>query len=82
MRLRNSIVPATFIGKKFRVYNGAYYLIQYITKSMVGFKLGEFAYTKMCRADMHSLARKARKKERLKKLKKLENQKKKSGSCK
>lgn len=62
LRLRNSIIPYIFIEKKIKIniYNGIWYLSTLITNLMIGYKLGEFSYTK--RSDTQTHLKKKRKK--------------------
>lgn len=62
VRLRNSVIPYIFIEKKIKlnIYNGIWYLSTLFTNSMLGFKLGEFSYTK--RSDTQTHLKKKRKK--------------------
>lgn len=43
---RRSVITPEFIGLTFTVYNGRKFLPVYVTESMVGHKLGEFAPTR------------------------------------
>lgn len=62
VRLRNSVVPYIFIERKLKlnIYNGIWYLSTLFTNSMLGFKFGEFSYTK--RSDTQTHLKKKRKK--------------------
>ncbi|CAI0654672.1 unnamed protein product [Colletotrichum noveboracense] len=40
---RSATILPNFVGLKFQVYNGRYFLDVIITEDMVGHKLGEFA---------------------------------------
>lgn len=62
IRLRNSVIPYIFIDKKIKlnIYNGIWYLSTLFTNSMLGFKFGEFSYTK--RSDTQTHLKKKRKK--------------------
>lgn len=44
---RRSVIIPDFIGLTFTVYNGKKFLPVYVTESMVGHKLGEFAPTRI-----------------------------------
>lgn len=44
---RRSVIIPDFIGLTFTVYNGRKFLPVYVTESMVGHKLGEFAPTRI-----------------------------------
>lgn len=46
---RRSVITPEFIGLTFTVYNGRKFLPVYVTESMVGHKLGEFAPTRTFR---------------------------------
>lgn len=43
---RRSVIIPEFVGITFTVYNGRKFLPVYVTESMVGHKLGEFAPTR------------------------------------
>ncbi|WGH25478.1 MAG: 30S ribosomal protein S19 [Candidatus Shikimatogenerans bostrichidophilus] len=44
---RSSIITPEFVGNKFLVHNGKNFIPVYITEDMVGYKLGEFAPTRL-----------------------------------
>lgn len=44
---RRSVIIPEFVGLTFAVYNGRKFLPVYVTESMVGHKLGEFAPTRI-----------------------------------
>ncbi|WGH25203.1 MAG: 30S ribosomal protein S19 [Candidatus Shikimatogenerans bostrichidophilus] len=46
---RNSVITPEFIGNTLLVHNGKQFLPVYITEDMVGYKLGEFAPTRIFR---------------------------------
>ncbi|MDH3004934.1 MAG: 30S ribosomal protein S19 [Candidatus Shikimatogenerans sp. JK-2022] len=46
---RSSIITPEFVGNKFLVHNGKNFISVYITEDMVGYKLGEFAPTRIFR---------------------------------
>lgn len=62
IKLRNSVIPYIFIDKniKINIYNGIWYLSIVLSNTMLGFKLGEFSYTK--RSDTQTHLKKKRKK--------------------
>lgn len=43
---RNSAIPATLIGKPVFIHNGLKFFKSYITREKVGFKFGQFSYTR------------------------------------
>lgn len=43
---RNSVIPPFMVGRRIRVYNGAWFLVQTINPEMVGTKFGEYSITK------------------------------------
>jgi len=45
-RFRNSVIPPFMVGRRLRVYNGAWFLVQTINFDMVGTKFGEYSLTK------------------------------------
>lgn len=46
---RRSVITPDFVGLTFTVHNGRKFLPVYVTESMVGHKLGEFAPTRIFR---------------------------------
>lgn len=46
---RRSVITPDFVGLTFTVYNGRKFMPVYVTESMVGHKLGEFAPTRIFR---------------------------------
>lgn len=46
---RSSQIPPEFVGSTFLVHNGKNFIQVYVTESMVGHRLGEFAPTRMFR---------------------------------
>lgn len=62
IRIRNSTLPFSFVSKRIRVYNGIWYLSSDVVSNMVGFKLGQFSYTRRFGADIHSKDKRKRKK--------------------
>jgi small subunit ribosomal protein S19 len=46
---RNSTIPPEFVGHTFNLHNGKVFLPVFVTESMVGHKLGEFAPTRTYR---------------------------------
>jgi len=59
---RSTIIPE-MVGLTFAVHNGKKFIPVYITENMVGYKLGEFAFTRTFTA--HSGQRQAEKEERV-----------------
>jgi len=43
---RSSTIPEFLIGKPVYIHNGQIFIKSYITRAKVGFKFGEFAYTR------------------------------------
>lgn len=43
---RNSQIPPYMVGRRVRLYNGAWFLVQTISSDMVGTKFGEYSITK------------------------------------
>jgi ribosomal protein S19 len=60
LTFRNGSIPPYMIGRRIRVYNGAWYLVQVVNLNMVGTKFGEYSVTK--RFDMHKKGRSKSKK--------------------
>jgi small subunit ribosomal protein S19 len=54
---RNSVIPFFLIGRKVAVHNGKQFQSFTITRSKIGFKFGEFSYTRT-----YSLPKKKKKK--------------------
>jgi small subunit ribosomal protein S19 len=46
---RNSTIPPEFVGHTFNLHNGKVFVPVFVTESMVGHKLGEFAPTRTFR---------------------------------
>ena len=42
-------IPPEFVGQKFGVYNGRYFVEVFVSEAMVGHRLGEFALTRTFR---------------------------------
>lgn len=47
---RRSQIPPEFVGSTFLVHNGKNFITVYVTESMVGHRLGEFAPTRTFRS--------------------------------
>jgi len=47
--IRNTTISPEFVGHSFNVHNGKTFLSVFVTESMVGHKLGEFAPTRIFR---------------------------------
>lgn len=47
---RRSQIPPEFVGLSFLVHQGKHFVTVYVTESMVGHKLGEFAPTRLFRS--------------------------------
>ena len=43
---RNSTIPKAFLGSKVHIYSGCRFHIRYVTRWMIGFKFGEFSWTR------------------------------------
>jgi ribosomal protein S19 len=43
---RNCTILPTFVGHTFHVHNGRHYVPVKVTEEMIGYRLGEFAFTK------------------------------------
>lgn len=43
---RNSVITSDFLDKKVKIYNGKIFISVFIDDSKLGFKFGEFAYTR------------------------------------
>ncbi len=43
---RNSVITSIFINKRVFIHNGLTFIPVYIKETMIGFKFGEFAYTR------------------------------------
>ena len=46
IKIRNSTIPSLFFNKRFQIYNGIWYKSKEIIKDILGFKFGEFSFTK------------------------------------
>lgn len=51
---RNSVIPASFANRKFRIHNGIWLLTLNVKSGMIGHKFGEFAFTKRMGKEIHS----------------------------
>ena len=62
-RSRNSKIPAIFIEKKIKIsiFNGIWYLSTLLNANMLGYKFGEFSFTKRSDTQTH-LKKKVQKK--------------------
>jgi ribosomal protein S19 len=62
VRVRNSFIPSLFVNNKLKVhvFNGIWYLSVLMSSGMLGFKFGEFSFTK--RSDRQTHLKKKRKK--------------------
>jgi len=52
-KIRSLIIPTELIGNVIGVYNGKIYFNIRITEDMVGYKLGEFSFTRRLEANIH-----------------------------
>ena len=43
---RNSVITSEFLNKKVSIYNGKVFINVFIDKNKIGYKFGEFAYTR------------------------------------
>lgn len=43
---RNSQIPPYMLGRRVRLYNGAWFLVQTISANMIGSKFGQYSVTK------------------------------------
>ena len=43
---RNAIITSEFLNKKVSIYNGKVFINVFIDKNKIGYKFGEFAYTR------------------------------------
>ena len=50
---RNSIIPSIFLNRKFKVHNGIWLLTTNIKFSMIGYKFGEFSFSKRMGREIH-----------------------------
>lgn len=51
---RSSIVLNEFVGGHFKVYNGWKFINLFVTEVKVGYKFGEFSFTRKLRKFIHS----------------------------
>ena len=58
---RNSAIPASLIGKAVYIYNGYKFIKSHITREKVGFKFGQFSYTRSLAPKKDPKAKKATK---------------------
>ncbi len=59
---RNSAIPASLIGQPVYIHNGKTFIKSYISREKVGFKFGQFAYTKTFTKKENKIKAKAKKK--------------------
>jgi small subunit ribosomal protein S19 len=46
---RNEVIPSNLVGLKVNIYNGSRYISTFIEDNKVGYKFGEFAFSrKLC----------------------------------
>jgi len=50
---RSSVIPASFIHRKFKVHNGIWLMTLNVKTGMIGHKFGEFAFTKRMGREIH-----------------------------
>lgn len=43
---KSVVIPKMFLGQKFNIYKGCFFRSIVITKYMLGYKIGEFAFTR------------------------------------
>ena len=43
---RHSVISAAFVGSKVHIYSGCRFHIRYVNRWMIGFKFGEFSWTR------------------------------------
>ena len=55
---RNSSVPFSFIGHKVLVHNGKEFKLIYITRQKVGYKFGEFSFSRKYTKKIKTLKKK------------------------
>jgi small subunit ribosomal protein S19 len=53
---RNSTIVIEFLGIHFKVYNGIREINVFITENKIGYKFGEFSYTRKLRKFLHAKA--------------------------
>ena len=51
---RNSTILLEFLGLHFKIYNGIRFINVFITENKIGYKFGEFSYTRKLRKFIHS----------------------------
>ena len=61
---RNSVILKEFIGLHFKVYNGKRYFNVFVTEQLIGFKLGEYSYTRRLSKNIHMAKKKILKKKK------------------
>jgi len=62
---RSSTIPNNFVNHIISVYNGKMHKRIYIKNGMIGFKLGEFVFTKKLGSSVHNSERNARAKAKM-----------------
>lgn len=62
---RNSQIPPYMLGRRVRLYNGAWFLVQTISSNMIGSKFGQYSITKRFDTQIQSRM-KSKKKQKIK----------------
>lgn len=57
-QIRHSEIPFSLLKKKIFIYNGIWFLSANITERMVGYKLGEFSFSRKCDGNIHKKKKK------------------------
>lgn len=61
---RRIVISKNDIGKEVHVYNGKHFLVVKITRRSIGYRLGQFIFTKRMGRNIHIIKRKKKKKKR------------------
>ena len=59
---RNSTILKEFVGLHFKVYNGCRFFNVFVTEQLIGYKFGEFSYTRRLSHNIHINKKKKKKK--------------------
>jgi len=51
--MRNLVIPLSFFEKRVLIYNGIWFLSRDVSHNMIGYKLGEFSFSKRSDTQLH-----------------------------
>lgn len=65
-KARNTTITEDFVSRTIHVYTGKRYIPLFISPKMIGYKLGEFCFTKFTGRSIHSSYRNKKKRDKIK----------------